>query len=144
MRNRKEGWEEANSWHAIYPVVSVGTKPPLVHIVEAHKSIASQSPSLSQDHYLTCHKGSPRRHLSSFLDHLDVVSTKELLHQGRGSPRAPRKVSSPLHAKSEGRRRLLVSHLGPKAFATPCTTWSTQDSSHMVGTPCAHSALRES
>jgi hypothetical protein len=35
MRKREEGWEEANSWHAIYPVVSVDTKPPLVHVVEA-------------------------------------------------------------------------------------------------------------
>jgi hypothetical protein len=24
MQKRKEGWEEANSWHAIYPVVLVG------------------------------------------------------------------------------------------------------------------------
>jgi hypothetical protein len=35
MRKRKEGWEEANSWHVIYLVVSVGAKPPLVHVVEA-------------------------------------------------------------------------------------------------------------
>jgi hypothetical protein len=35
MRKRKDGWEEANSWHTIYLVVSVGTKPPLVHVVEA-------------------------------------------------------------------------------------------------------------
>jgi hypothetical protein len=35
MRKRKETWEEANLWYEIYPVVSVGTKPPLVHVVEA-------------------------------------------------------------------------------------------------------------
>jgi hypothetical protein len=35
MQKRKEGWEEANTWHTISLVVSVGTKPPLVHIVEA-------------------------------------------------------------------------------------------------------------
>jgi hypothetical protein len=34
MRKRKEGWEKSNSWHTIYLVVSVGTKPPLVHVVE--------------------------------------------------------------------------------------------------------------
>jgi hypothetical protein len=31
MRKYKVGCEEANSWHAIYPVVSVATKPLLVH-----------------------------------------------------------------------------------------------------------------
>jgi hypothetical protein len=35
MQKRNEGWEEENSWHAIYLVVSVGTKPPIVHVVEA-------------------------------------------------------------------------------------------------------------
>jgi hypothetical protein len=34
MWKRKKGWEEANSWHTIYPVVSVDTKPLLVHVVE--------------------------------------------------------------------------------------------------------------
>jgi hypothetical protein len=46
----------------------------------------------------------------------------------------PHKVSSPLHTKSEGRWRLPVSHLGPKASGEPCTTWSTQESLHKVGT----------
>jgi hypothetical protein len=34
MQKRKEGWEEANSWHTIYLVMSVGTKPPLIDVVE--------------------------------------------------------------------------------------------------------------
>jgi hypothetical protein len=81
MRKRKEGWEEANSWHAIYPVVLVGTKPPLVTLLKhSHKSIISWLPSLSQEHHLTRHKGSLLRHSPSSFGHLDAASTKELLH----------------------------------------------------------------
>jgi len=37
-----KGWEEANSWREIYPVVRLDTKSILLHIVEAlTKSIAS-------------------------------------------------------------------------------------------------------
>jgi hypothetical protein len=100
----------------------------------SHKSIASRSPSLSQEHYLTRHKGSPLRHLPSSLDHLDAASTKDLLHQGRGSPRPPHKVSPPLHTKPEGRRRLPVSHVVPKASGEPYTPWFTKESPHTVGT----------
>jgi hypothetical protein len=51
MRKHKEKDERKQSLNMmIYPVVSVGTKPPLVHIVEAlTKSIASQSPNLFRD-----------------------------------------------------------------------------------------------
>jgi hypothetical protein len=50
MQKRKEGWEEANSWHAIYPMVSVGTKPPIVNIVEA----------LTQEYLFLVTKSHPR------------------------------------------------------------------------------------
>jgi hypothetical protein len=48
MQKRKAEDERKQTLDAgIYPMVSVGTKPPLVHIVEAlTKSIASRSPSL--------------------------------------------------------------------------------------------------
>jgi hypothetical protein len=143
MRKRKERLEEANSWHTIYLVVSVGTKPPLVHIVEA----------ITQEYCFPITKSLPRAPLdspqrlaikalsSSSLSHLDVASTKELLHQGRGSPRPLYKVSLPLHTKPEGRRLLLMSHLGPKASGAHCTTWFTQESPDKVDTPCTHSAL---
>jgi hypothetical protein len=135
MWKREEGWEEANPWHAIYPVVSVGIKPPLVHIVEA----------LIQQYCFLVTKSLPRAPLDSpqklatyalakLPCHLDAASTKELLHLGRGSPRPPHKVSSTLHTKSEGRRQLPVSHLGPKGSGAPCTTWFTQESPHKVGT----------
>jgi hypothetical protein len=39
-----------------------------------------------------------------------------LLHQGRGSPRPPHKVSSPLHTKPEGRRRFVSEPLRPQGF----------------------------
>jgi hypothetical protein len=99
----------------------------------SHKSIASRS-SISKEHHLTRHNGSPLRHSPNSLGHLDVASTKELLHWGRGSPRPLHKVSSPLHSKPDGRRRLPVSHLGSKAFVAPCTTWFTQESPHKIGT----------
>jgi hypothetical protein len=79
-------------------------------------SLASRSPSLSQENHLTFHKGSPRRHSSSPLGHLDTSSTKDILHQGKGVSRPPHKLSSPLHTKPEGQRQLSMSHLGH--FAT--------------------------
>jgi hypothetical protein len=131
MRKRKEGWEEANSWHTIYLVILVGTKPPLVHVVEV----------LTQEYYFPATKSLPRapldsplRHSPSLLGHLDAAFTKELLHLGRGSPRLPHKVSLSLHTKPEGRRWLPVSHLDPKASSAPCTTLFTQESPHKIGT----------
>jgi hypothetical protein len=141
MQKSKERLEETNSWHVIYPMVSVGSKPPLVNVVEALTQEYCFPVTKSQEHPLIRHKGSPLRHSPSSLGHHDAASTKELLRLGRGSPRPPHKVSSPLHTKPEGRRRLPVCHVGPKASGAPCTTWSTQESPHKVGTPCTHSAL---
>jgi hypothetical protein len=45
----------ANSWHAIYPIVSVGTKPTLVHVVEA----------LTQEYYFPVTKSLSRAPLDS-------------------------------------------------------------------------------
>jgi hypothetical protein len=55
MRKRKEGWDEANSWQVIYLVVSVGTKPPIVHVAEA----------LTQEYYFPVTKSLPRAPLDS-------------------------------------------------------------------------------
>jgi hypothetical protein len=74
----------------IYLVVSVDTKPPLVHAVEA----------LTQEYCFPVTKSLPRapldspqrpplRHSPSSLGHLDAASTKELLHQGRGVSTPP-------------------------------------------------------
>jgi hypothetical protein len=80
-------------------VLSVGTKLPLVHVVEA----------LTQEYWFPVTKYLPKspldlplRHSPSSLGHLDVASTKEVLHLGRGSPRPPHKVFSSLHTKPEG------------------------------------------
>jgi hypothetical protein len=52
-RGNVKGREEANSWRVIYPLVSVGTKPPLVHIVEEYYfPITKFVPEL----FLTCHE----------------------------------------------------------------------------------------
>jgi hypothetical protein len=116
-------------------VVSVGTNPPLVHVVETLTQeycfpVIKSLPSAPLD----SPQRKPLMHLPSSLGHLDAASTKELLHQGRGSPHPLHKVSSPLHTKPEGRWRLLVSHLGPKDSGEPCTPWFTQESPHKVGT----------
>jgi hypothetical protein len=94
MQKHKEGWEEANSWYTIYLVVSVGTKPPLVHVVEA----------LIQEYCFPVTKSLPRapldsplRHSPSSLDHLDAASAKELLHQGRGLNVWPTAQNIPEH-----------------------------------------------
>jgi hypothetical protein len=136
MWKHKGGREEANSWPTIYSMVSVGTKQPLVHVVEAlHTRI-----------FLPGHQVSPKRTTwlatkarhegtcQALLATLMPPPLRSFFTKGRGFPRPPHKVSSPLHTKSEGRRRLPVSHLGPKAFGAPCTSWSTQESPHKVGT----------
>ena len=58
MRKRKGGDEEKPTLDArTYPMVSVGMKSPLVHVIEAlKKSIASRPPSLLQ-RSLNCRKG---------------------------------------------------------------------------------------
>jgi hypothetical protein len=116
MRKRKEGWEEANSWHAIYLVVSVGTKPPLVHVVQAlTQEYYFPVTKFSQEHHLTWHKGSPIRHSPSSLGHLDAASTKELLHLGRGSPCPSHSVlATPQQA--EGSKTIADEPLRPQGF----------------------------
>jgi hypothetical protein len=51
MRKCKERFGEAKYWHTIYLVVSVSTKPPLVHVVEAHHTRV----------FLPGHQVSPKR-----------------------------------------------------------------------------------
>jgi hypothetical protein len=98
--------EEVNSWHVIYLVILVGTKLPLVHVVETlHTRVLLLGNQVSPKSF-TCHKGSSWRHSSSSIGHLDTACTKELLHQGRGSTRLLHKVSSLLHTKLEGQRLL--------------------------------------
>jgi hypothetical protein len=95
----KRRWEEANSWCVIYPVVSVGTKPSLVRIVEAlTKSIAFRSPSLSLDSPWLATKAHAKSSRSPWCSHHYGASTK------KGSPHPLHKVILPLHTKPEGRR----------------------------------------
>jgi hypothetical protein len=112
-----------------------GTKPPLVHIVEA----------LTQEYCFSVIKSLPRAPLDSpqrlatealakLLGHLDAASTKELLHQGRGSPRPPAQSVLATPHQAGGSITIPVSHLGPKASDEPCTPWFTQESHHKVGT----------
>jgi hypothetical protein len=75
----------------IYPVVSVGTKPSLVHIVEALEYCIPITKSLPEL-FLTRHEGLATKALAKFPVTLMPLSTKELLHEGWGSPRPPHKV----------------------------------------------------
>src|SRR5688572_20835490 len=123
MWKRKRGDEGKQTLDMkIYPVVSVGTKPPLVHVVEAlaqeyYFPITKSLPG----HPLTYHKGSATKVHAKFPDHLDVVSTKELLHEVRGLHVPRTQSSTPLHTKPEG-RRLAGELLRLQGAGTPCTT----------------------
>jgi hypothetical protein len=75
----------------IYPVVSVGTKPSLVHIVEALEYCIPITKSLPEL-FLTRHEGLATKALAKFPVTLMPLSTKELLHEGWGSPRPPHKA----------------------------------------------------
>jgi hypothetical protein len=66
---------------------------------------------------MTCHKGSSLKHSPNRpLGHLDVLSNKELLHEGRGSTRPMQNViDAAPHTKLEGRRQSLI----PKSSNVP-------------------------
>jgi hypothetical protein len=105
MRKRKEGWEETNSWHVIYLMVSVGTKPPLIHGVEAlHTRVlltGHQVPPKSTTWLATKarHEGPRQAHLITLMSApLGSFSTKG------GDLHASRTKYSPLHTKMEGQR----------------------------------------
>jgi hypothetical protein len=74
------------------------------------------SNSLSQEHHLISHKGSSRRHSPSFLGHLDAASTKELLHQGRGSPRPPPTKCLATPHQAGGSKTFADEPLSPQGF----------------------------
>jgi hypothetical protein len=102
----------------IYPVVSVGTKPPLVHVVEAltQEYLFPVTKPL-QEHHLTCHKGSPWRHLpSSALGHLDAASTKEFLHQGKGVSTSPAQCVITAPHQAGGSKTITGEPLMPQGF----------------------------
>ena len=90
----------------MYPVVSIGTKPPLVHVIEAlnQECCFSATKSLPQQPWPAM-KTRPPRLKPSFSVTLIPLSTKELLHEGMGSPHLRTRLSIPLHTKPEGRRR---------------------------------------
>jgi hypothetical protein len=100
MWKRKEGDKRKQTFDArIYSVVSVGIKPPLVHIVEAlTKSITFRSPNLFRDSSwlaTKAHAKSP--------GYLDAPSLRSFpRRRGLLVPRT--KLLSPLHTKPEGRR----------------------------------------
>jgi hypothetical protein len=85
----------------------VGTKPPLVHVIEAlHTRVLLPDHQVSPKAQLNLPLiDSATKALTKPLGHLDVVSTnKELLHQERKSPCPPHTMSSPLHTKPESQR----------------------------------------
>jgi len=107
----------------IYPVVSVGTKLPLIHVVEALTQeycfpITKSLPRCP----LTCHKVSTTKAHAKFLVHLDVISTKELLQEGRGSPRPPHKVIDVAPHQARGSKTCRQATKAPRRRHTSCTT----------------------
>jgi hypothetical protein len=103
MWKRKEIWEEANSWHAIYHVVSVGTKLPLVHIVGelyTRLFLLNHQVSYKSTTWFAIkahHKGTRQAPLITLMS----PSLRGFSTQGGASPRPSHKASSPLHTKLE-------------------------------------------
>jgi hypothetical protein len=82
----------------IYHVVSIGIRLSLIHVVEAlSKSIAFQSPSLFWDSSWFTTKTLAKSPVTSM-----GISTKELLHEGRGSPHPPHKAVVAAPHQAEG------------------------------------------
>ena len=82
MQKRKEEDEEKKTLDTlIYPVVLIGTKLPLVSVVEAltlgYCFLLIQTLS---GHPLTCHKGLATKAHTKFPSHLDAIFAKEFLH----------------------------------------------------------------
>jgi hypothetical protein len=104
MRKRKGGDERKQTLDArIYPVVSVGTEPLLVYVVESlTKSIVSRSPSIFRDSPWLATKTRPLRLTPSTPVTLMLFSLWSFPRRRGLVPRT--KLSSPLHTKLEGRR----------------------------------------
>ena len=103
MRKCKEGDEEKQTLDTrIYLVITVGIKPPLVHVVEKlNKSTTSQPPSLFRGPL-----DLPQWLTPSPLVTLIPLSTKELLQKGWGLHIPFIRSSMPLHTKPKSRRHV--------------------------------------
>jgi hypothetical protein len=95
IKRKRKGWKDERKQTLdmkIYPVVSIGTRLPLVHVVEARtKSIASWPPSLFRD-FLDSPPRLSHQNSRQVPGHLDAISTKEFLHERRGCPCFPHKA----------------------------------------------------
>jgi hypothetical protein len=143
MRKHKKRWEEANSWHTIYPVVPTDTKPPLVHVVEAlHTKVLLPRHQVSHKSttWLTTkthHEGTRQAPLVTLMP----PPLRSFSSKGRVSPRPRTKCArhSTPSWRVEDDCRWATRHQGFRR--TLYKTWFTQESPHKVDTPCTHSAL---
>jgi hypothetical protein len=136
MRKCKEGCEKSNSLQVIYPMVLLGTKLPLVHVVDAlHTRVLLPGHQVS--HKRTIWLATKARHEGSHQASLVTLMPPPLrsFSNRGGSPRPPHKASSALHTKLKG-RRLAGEPPRLRGFGAPCTAWSTRESPHKIGTPC--------
>jgi hypothetical protein len=113
----------------IYPVVSVGIRSPLVHVVEA---LASRSQSLFRGSFWLATKALAKSPVTSMPSPLRSFSMKE------GDLHVPRiKPSSPLHTKPEGQ---WLADEPPKlqGAGTPrYNLWFTQEPAHEAAMACS-------
>jgi hypothetical protein len=119
MRKRKGGNERKQIFDArIYPIVSVGTYPPLVYVV---KILLLSGQQISSETPLNLLKGSVTKTHAKSLGHLDAAFTIEL-PTNKGLlvlyiiPCT--KLSLPLHTKPKG-RRLADEPRRPQGAGTP-------------------------
>jgi hypothetical protein len=118
MWKRKEGWEESHSWHAIYPVVSVGTKPHLIHIVEAlHTRVLLLGHQVSPKS--TTWPATKARHEGTRQAPLVTLMPPPLRSfstEGTGSPRPPHKSVLTAPHQVGGSKMITDEPLRPQGF----------------------------
>jgi hypothetical protein len=127
----------------IYPVVSVGTKPSLVHGVEAlTNNIASWSPSLFWDSAWLATEARPLK-LTPSPCHLDAAFTTELPTK-EGSPRPLHKVIVAAPHQAGGSKTCWWATKTPKGWHTEVQTWGSLKNQYKITTPCSHTLPRAS
>jgi hypothetical protein len=128
----------------IYPVVSVGTRPPLVHVVEAlTKSIASWSPNFFRNSSWLATKAWPLR-LTPNLSVILMLPSLWSFPRRKGSPHTPHKAFIAAPHQAGGSITCWRATKTPKDRHTEIQAWGSLKNHHKVTPPCSHTLSRAS
>ena len=129
IRKLKERNERKHTLDArIYPVVWIAQRRPYIHVVEAlTKSIASGN-----------HVSSVNTITVTFI----LLSTKELLHRGWGSPRPPHKIVDAALHQAGGSKTCRRATNAPRGQHTDIHLLVHYRTSHKAETSCSLTHLR--